>query len=129
MYGPASEQYITYMNEDRDYRLFADHMLHGAEKLDSLYQTMDADDLFEEKLKRKRTLIRKIVNALDTLSLSTMSPKPSQRYQEHLPNNAYFMNFMRYQSKQDVFFREWKTAFDGDLQAYIEYLSGKYPFL
>lgn len=128
-YGPHSQAYRSYMNEDHDYKLFADHMLHGAEKLDSLYHTMDADDPVEEKRRRKEDMIRQIVNSLDTLALSTKSPRPSQRYQENLPNNAYFMNFMRYQSKQDVFMKEWKNRFGGDLRAYIEYLSEKYPFL
>lgn len=128
-YGPDSEEYISYMNEDRDYILFADHMLRGAEKLDSLYKSMEPDDPVDLKSRLKKEMIEKIVQSLDTLSLSRTSPKPSLRYQENLPNNAYFMNFMRYQAKQDLFMEEWKTRFDGDLKAYIEYLSDKYPFL
>lgn len=129
LYGRASEEFITYINEDRDYAMFTDHMLRGAEKLDSLYKSMDANDPHNEKTRLKKQMIRKIVQALDTLSLSENNSKPSQRYEEKLPNNAYFMNFMRYQAKQDIFMEEWKNDFDGDLKAYIEYLSEKYPFL
>jgi predicted aminopeptidase len=129
VYGPDSEEFISYMNEDRDYTMFADHMLHGAEKLDSLYKTMEEDDPVAVKSRLKREMIENIVQSLDTLSLARSSPKPSLRYQENLPNNAYFMNFMRYQAKQDIFIEEWKTEFGGDLKAYIEYLSDKYPFL
>ncbi|MEX2230674.1 MAG: aminopeptidase [Cyclobacteriaceae bacterium] len=128
-YGPDSEEYITYMNEDRDYIMFADHMLRGSEKLDSLYQTLNENDPLEKKSHLKREMIQRIVNSLDTLSLSGSSPKPSLRYQERLPNNAYFMNFIRYQAKQDIFGEEWRNKFSGDLKAYIEYLSDKYPFL
>lgn len=129
VYGPESNEYVTYMNEDRDYFMFADHMLRGAGKLDSLYNTMKADDPIEQKSRLKREMIQKIVASMDTLSLSTSSPKPSLRYEEDLPNNAYFMNFIRYQAKQEIFLQEWKTRFGGDLKAYIEYLSEKYPFL
>jgi len=104
-------------------------MLHGAEKLDSLYKTFKEDDPVEIKKRRKKEMIREIVDALDTLSLRGSTIKPSARFHEHLPNNAYFMNFMRYQSKQDAFYREWKSRFGGDLRAYIEYLSDEYPFL
>ncbi len=129
VYGADSEEYVTYIHEDRDYAMFTDHMLRGAEKLDSLYQTLDHEDSVEKKTKLKRRMIRRIVNALDTLSLSENGSKPSQRYAERLPNNAYFMNFMRYQAKQDIFLEEWQNKFNGDLKAYIAYLSDKYPFL
>jgi hypothetical protein len=74
-------------------------------------------------------MIQKIVQSLDTLSFRGSTPKPSLRFRENPPNNAYFLNFIRYQSKQDVFHQEWIEKFDGDLKAYIEYLGEKYPFL
>lgn len=128
-FGANSKEYVSYMNEDRDYLMYSDHMLRGAEKLDSLYRTMKDRDPIQEKMLLKREMIQRIVDSLDTLSLSGDAPKPSLRFQERLPNNAYFMNFMRYQSKQDIFMEEWKTQFHSDLKAYIEYLSRKYPFL
>ncbi len=129
VYGPDSDEYITYMNEDRDYALFSDHMLRGAEKLDSLYNSLDEDLMTEKKSKLKEEMIRKIVRSLDTLSLRATSSKPSARFSERLPNNAYFMNFIRYQSKQDIFYKEWKGRFHSDLRAYIQHLSSRYPFL
>jgi predicted aminopeptidase len=128
-YGIQSSEYQTYINEDKDYLKFADHMLRGSTSLDSLYTRMSLDSLVkEEKLAQKEQFIRKIVNALDTLSLTT-NTKPSARYQKTLPNNAYFMNFRRYQAKQDLFGDEWRTKFNSDLKAYIKFLSEKYPFL
>jgi predicted aminopeptidase len=128
-YGCDSREFQTYMNEDKDYILFAEHMLRGAERLDSLYNTIEADLPLERKLKLKKEMIEKIIAALDTLPLSESSPRPSVRYQHKLPNNAYFMNFIRYQAKQDIFGDEWRNKFNGDLRAYIEYLSDRYPFL
>jgi hypothetical protein len=82
----------------------------------------------EKRKEQKAALIGKIVAELDTLSLSTEN-KPAARFQKALPNNAYFMNFRRYQSKQDVFWKELRNTFHGDLKAYIDALSKKYPFL
>ena len=127
-YGKNSTAYQTYNNEDRDYLIFTDHMLRATEKLDSLYSTMSANDAFEVKVKLKNDLIAKIVETMDTLSLSESS-KPAARFQLRLPNNAYFMNFRRYQAKQDLFMEAWRNQFNGDLKAYIAHLAEKYPFL
>lgn len=129
VYGPESDEYTTYMNEDRDYVMFSEHMLRGSEKLDSLYNKLKDSDPIAIKTRLKTEMIQEIVSSLDTLSLRATKSKPSMRYQGGLPNNAYFMNFIRYQSRQDIFEQEWRTKFGGDLRAYIEYLTEKYPFL
>jgi len=127
-YGEHSKEYTTYMDEDKDYLKFVNHMLRGAKALDSLYNSMNPADSEDQKLDLKEKVIRQVITSLDTLSLSLTSA-PSKRFRNELPNNAYFMNFRQYQSKQDTFTDEWRVKFDGDLRAYITYLSGKYPFL
>jgi hypothetical protein len=103
-------------------------MLRGARKLDSLYATMNESDPLLQKKTLKENLIRKIVVAMDTLSLA-LTKEPSARFKRNLPNNAYFMNYRQYQAKQTEFAEEWRTKFDSDLKAYIAFLSEKYPFL
>lgn len=127
-YGEHSREYTTYMEEDKDYLKYVNHMLRGAKALDSLYSHMDSNDTEEKKLESKKEMIQRIINSLDTLTLALTST-PSKRFRGELPNNAYFMNFRQYQSKQDTFATEWREKFDGDLRAYISYLSTKYPFL
>lgn len=127
-YGEHSKEYTSYMEEDKDYLKFVDHMLRGAKALDSLYNTMSPSDAEQDKLDLKEKMIRRIITSLDTLSLALTSA-PSKRFRNELPNNAYFMNFRQYQSKQDTFTNEWKEKFNGDLRAYIRYMSEKYPFL
>lgn len=129
VYGRESDEYMRYMDEDRDYVMFSEHMLRGAEKLDSLYNRLDESDPIAIKRRLKSQMIQEIVSTLDTLSLRATQLKPSLRFQGELPNNAYFMNFIRYQSKQDLFDLEWRKRFGGDLRAYIKYLSERYPFL
>jgi predicted aminopeptidase len=128
-YGIESKEYKIYMNEDKDYLKFSEHMLRGSEELDSLYKTMKETDPLDQKLALKKTMIERIVNTLDTLTLATSDSKPSSRYKDNLPNNAYFMNFRRYQSKQEIFWNDYKQDFNSDLKSYIHYLSEKYPFL
>jgi len=128
MYGENSKEYRTYIEEDKDYLKYVDHMLRGAQLLDSLYSTMKEGDSIKHKLFLKGMTIRRIIDSLDTLSLA-LTKKPSQRYKDKLPNNAYFMNFRQYQSKQNTFWDEWNEKFHRDLKAYIRYLSDKYPFL
>ena len=127
-YGANSKEYNQYIDEDRDYVKYVDHMLYGAQLLDSLYTTMSESDPIAEKKRRKESLIRNIVSNLDTLTLQ-LPDKPSKRFKDKLPNNAYFMNFRQYQSQQDVFHNEWQASFQGDLKKYIAYLAEKYPFL
>jgi predicted aminopeptidase len=127
-YGRDSKEYITYLQEEEDYLKYVNHMLRGAEVLDSLYASMKESDTDNLKRMRKENVIRKIVDNLDTLSLA-LTKHPSTRFQGRLPNNAYFMNYRQYQAKQNVFAEEWKSRFGSDLKAYIAYLSGKYPFL
>lgn len=127
-YGTGSKEYKLYFSEDEDYLKFADHMLRGSEKLDSLYQTMKEQQPIEEKKALKEKTIRQIVQSLDTLTLA-VNTNPSARYSKILPNNAFFMNFRRYQAKQDMFWDEYRDVFHEDLKQYIEHLSKKYPFL
>lgn len=127
-YGASSKTYTDYINEDKDYVKYVDHMLRGAHTLDSVYQTMKPEEPIDQKKKIKEETIKNIVAALDTLTLD-LNKKPSQRFKEKLPNNAYFMNFRQYQSKQNDFWQAYNEAFQGDLRKYIAHLSSQYPFL
>jgi predicted aminopeptidase len=127
-YGPDSKEYSNYLQEDEDYLKYVDHMLRGATLLDSLYANMRATDPVSQRKHLKETLIRKIVEAMDTLKLA-LTQEPSARFKKSLPNNAHFMNYRQYQAKQTEFADEWRTKFESDLKAYIAYLSRQYPFL
>lgn len=126
-YGKQSTEYITYIQEDHDYIKYVNHMLHGTQVLDSVYKAI-ANKPADAKEVYKQETIQSIVNALDTLTRSSKT-KLSDRFKEQLPNNAYFMAFIHYQSGQDELWAEWKQSFDSDLKSYIQALTSKYPFL
>jgi len=127
-YGATSKQYTEYIAEDADYLKYVDHMLRAGQILDTLYTNMNENDPIEIKRAQKKEMISRIVVAMDTLNLQ-LTKKPSDRFKDRLPNNAYFMNFRQYQASQDDFFMEWEKQFNRDLKRYIVYLSEKYPFL
>jgi predicted aminopeptidase len=127
-YGAASIQYETYIQEDKDFTRYINHMIRGTETLDSVYKSMNESQSVDEKKKLKEIFIQKIVSSLDTLSMA-LNEKPSDRFKTKLPNNTYFMNIQRYQSKQDIFWNELTGAFQGNLKKYVLHLSEKYPFL
>lgn len=126
-FGTQSEPYKTFVNDDRDYTIFVDHVLRGTRLLDSLY-TVISEEPVSEKTRLKEAMIRRIVHTMDTLSLHT-GRKPTRRFRDRLPNNAYFMSYIHYQSGQDELRKEWKDKFNGDLRAYVRYLTAKHPFL
>lgn len=127
-YGKKSAEYNDYIRDERDFSAYIDHMNVGISKLDSLYKSMDDSMSVQDKIELKHAMIKRIVESLDTLKLSS-KVNPAARFKDKLPNNAYFMNIIRYQSKQDFFWEEFNTNFKGDIRKYIEYLTKKYPFL
>ncbi len=102
-------------------------MLGACAYLDSVYATITEKPLPEKRLIKEQS-IRKIMEAVDTLQLALLN-SPSKKYLSQLPNNAYFMSFRRYQSKQDDFWTEWQRDFSGDLRAFIAIQAKRYPFL
>ncbi len=115
--------YINLLYDDHLYNL---HFLEGARILDSVYRSMKAEMAVSEKDTLKKEWIRKIVRSLDTLSFRGWQ-LPSRRFAKALPNNAYFMNFVRYQSRQSEFIQEFVNRFSGDVRRFINHYQNRYP--
>lgn len=126
-FGEQSDQYLEFINDDKDYTTYVDHILHGTKLLDSLYQSISVEPLEKKKI-LKEAMIRRIVETMDTLRF-TSGKKPSARFRASLPNNAYFMSFIHYQSGQEDLWKVWEQSFDRNLKAYIQHLKEKFPFL
>jgi len=127
-FGKDSDEFQTYIQDDKDFVKYIDHMIRGTAILDSLYKAMNESQSVEDKKKLKETCIQKIITSMDTLTL-VLNDTPSNRFKGRLPNNTFFMNITRYQAKQDIFWDEFNATFKGDLKKYVTYLSKKYPFL
>ena len=126
-FGSDSKQYLEYLHDDQDYRKFTRHILRGTRSLDSLYQAIQPEVSIKSKKEMKERMIFKIVSSIDTLGL--YEKRNSDRLKKRLPNNTFFMSYRLYKSKQTTFENELDEKFNGNMRAYVHYLSLKYPFL
>ena len=119
-FGVNSLQLGTYLNEQEDYNRFASHMLAGTKLLDSLYLAIKNKSV-EEKILLKKEMITMISESLDTISFHNV--KYQSRFKDDdLPNNAYFMSFMRYDSRKDETKKTLNEKFGGNIRAYLQSL-------
>jgi predicted aminopeptidase len=123
-YGDESEELREYIFRKEDYDRFSNHMLAGTRKLDSLYRSMN-DSIVIFKKSEKDKMIDSIVVALDTVSFHS-----KKRYKDlfikQRPNNAYFLNFIRYDAQKEEMKRELNERFGGRIKNYLDYLKAKY---
>ncbi|KAA0988953.1 aminopeptidase [Dyadobacter aurulentus] len=128
-YGAESAEMRAYEYSKKYNDGYSQHMLRGTVRLDSLYQTFGNDqsaDAGKDSLKKK--LIRQIIEDADTLLSGTQTLTTKRRLaDDKIPNNAYFISYLTYKSKQDMFLREFENRFAGDLKAYLQYLKKQYP--
>lgn len=127
-YGKNSEEYKEYENYKSDDKKFSDHILNGAKLLDSLYKTFSNLTPDSIKADRKKKLIEKIVVTMDTIKFYDTAYFHDY-FEGFIPNNTFFMSFLRYESKLDEFEKEYQEKFQGDLRKYLIYLKKKYPSL
>ena len=126
-YGEESSHLEEYLREEKAYDQIVHHFINGANLLDSLYSNFSPKLDESEKIKKKQWLILNIMNNMDTLTLFNVSN--GRTIDDELPNNTYFMSFLRYRSKQTDFDKEFYQTFDGNLKNYITYYKLKHPFL
>ncbi|MCU0356198.1 MAG: aminopeptidase [Cyclobacteriaceae bacterium] len=123
-YGENSTELQRYLQEEYDYQQYVEHILRGCDHLDSVYSKIRELPL-SERLREKENAIRRIMLSLDTLHLVTM-PVTLRNRTTSIPNNAYFMSFRRYQSRQEDLWYELNEVFHGDIRAYVQAMKKRY---
>jgi predicted aminopeptidase len=130
-YGANSKELRSYEFSKNYNDAYSHHMLRGISKLDSLYKDFvlcKTDSVAMDSLKKQ--VILKILNDADTLFADKITLKTKSRWNDqNLPNNAYFISYQTYKSKQNLFRHEFETKFGGDFKKYLSYLKQKYPSL
>lgn len=124
VYGPASEQLTQYLHAKEDYDLFSNHMLQGKLILDSVYAHSRNMETEKRKLLKAAT-IDSIVTSLDTVPFFNKARFKSV-YTDKRPNNAYFINFVRYDAMKKKMKVQMDRKFRGDIKEYLIYLKSKY---
>ncbi|MEL6537153.1 MAG: aminopeptidase [Bacteroidota bacterium] len=127
-YGEESPQLVSYRQGRENGRVFANHILRGAKRLDSLYQAWPTTADSAYKAEEKWAMIGEIVNTIDTLSFQGEA-RYGARYRQKLPNNAYFMSFLRYREQQSKFDEWYAEKYHGDLIALLNDMKERYPSL
>lgn len=131
-YGKNSKALERYNFSKKYNDAYSQHLLRGAKKLDSLYKSFKKNMNNQEKLRHKIELISTIINKSDTLlagefQKGLLSRKKWILNGNNLPNNAYFIGYLTYQSKQSQFKDEFAKNFRYNFYNYLTYLKDKYP--
>jgi predicted aminopeptidase len=116
-----SSKLAEYLFRKNDYDLFSHYMLKASVKADSIYKNFK-NKPETEKIKIKKLLMDEIVDSLKIIPFH----KP-QRFSglfiKREMNNAYLMNFIRYDSKKDEMEKELRDIFKNNLRAFIKHYS------
>lgn len=123
-YGANSPELFEYTTMDSDYRKLTQHLLRGANRLDSLYKSADFKKRVEKE-DTKTSLIRQIMADMDTISFS-VEGRYARLRNGKLPNNAFFIEFRQYNNKQNAYYDEYEKVYNKDLKRYISSLKERF---
>ncbi len=128
VYGEHSAELEAYVREQEDERIYYQHVLRGADSLQLFYQQLvpGGDTVAWEN--EKQRIIGKVIETLDTLSFS-FPYQVRQKIGNELPNNTFFMSFMRYREKQQNLEDLYNSHYNGNIKIMIHELKQKHPFL
>ncbi len=126
-YGQDSKELERYQFSKKYNDAYSQHLIRGAKKLDSLYRNFDKNLAIETKKTQKAEMIRTIINRTDTLLSNSFQSKMINRKKwqlndNNLPNNAYFIGYLTYQSKQNQFNQAFVEKFGSNFDKYLVYL-------
>lgn len=125
-YGKGTDPYNAYIGKLNDSKKFANHVLRGAKKLDSLYVTFNHDYPKTQKDSLKTIMIEAIIDDLDTVNFEQSKIKQILKKKRFVPNNAFFVGYITYHNKLELFYEEYENHFNSDLIKYIKHLENKY---
>jgi predicted aminopeptidase len=125
-YGADSKQFKRY-GQSRIFRdKFIKHLNRGTIKLDSLYSTFQPNFTSKYKDSLKYSLIEKIERSQDSIYAQLPNLPKFQFDKNDLPNNAYFVSFKTYNSKQNEFLTIFQNQFKGNFEGFLKFMKEKY---
>ncbi len=126
-YGSNSTQ----MNRFKESKILRDkyvkHLNRGTLKLDSLYKSFQGKKLPEpRKDSLKYALIEEIELSKDSLYKNLEHLPRTKIDRKDLPNNASFVGFKTYHSKQNEFESIFQKQFKGNFEQFLKFMQKKY---
>jgi predicted aminopeptidase len=118
-FGADAEETKRYTDFLADQSLYSEAMMLGAQRLDSLYRTMDHNLPVKEKALLKYRLISDILVHINRLPFARPEQFRFHFGKDPLPGNTEFMSFLRYRKQQGDFELELSGKYKGDLRAMI----------
>jgi hypothetical protein len=92
-------------------------MIHAHHALDSLYKSMDSQPE-PTKAAKKHEMIAAIVSSIDTINFH-YAGRYSGLFAHKEPNNAYFLNYIRYDSQKEKLKGDLLHQYDGNILRYL----------
>lgn len=129
-HGLDSKEYKRFVQAKLIRKELIRHLNRGSLKLDSLYRSFSQNLSSKDKDSAKYALIEQIVLRKDTVLakflIDTISKKRNSINKKDLPNNAYFIGFKTYNSKQNAFERLFEDTYQGNFQSFLVGMKSKF---
>ena len=126
-YGDSSSAVLRYTYLIEDNEKLAMHYLHGAKKLDSIYNSLEFQTLdTAAKNSIKRDAIKSIFESIDTLHFAVLDAALIKSSSNSNVNNTFFTGYMTYYNKKDILRQECREKFGGDFMRHLDYLKQEY---
>lgn len=126
-FGKDSKEYRDYMQDKKDEDRFNKYILRSAARLDSLYDMYETHNKATDIEELKRGLVIDIVKGVNRLPIRNKKRYRKFANRALTSKNAFFMMFIRYDSAQGLFEKEFHDKFNSDIKRYLAYLKEKYP--
>jgi predicted aminopeptidase len=126
-FGQESEELARYQAHRADSRIFRNYMRSASQRLDSLYQSMVAEDDAVKQI-QKETMIRSILEGVGSLPFQT-DLYQSNNFNDWLPNNTYFLSFLRYNDYEEELEQQLSRQFEGKLEELLRHYKANYNSL
>ncbi len=125
-YGSSSDELLSYRHKNFDDSLVSDYLVKGCMNLDALYAKFKPANTKVEKDSLKHQMMQEILDGIKDLPLNDTANYHRIARKKREPNNAWFLQFKRYNTRQSVFEKEFHTSFNDDFKLYLEYLKKQY---
>lgn len=119
-YGNESKELAVYRNYKSDEEIYGNHLLKSPESLDSLYKLFSERpfSVYEKHFLKYKTIASKLLEA-NNLPLHRKEFYRFKFGKEPLPNNTFFMSWLRYRNKQNDFKKEFSEKYHENLKDFI----------
>lgn len=123
-YGDSSEQLRNYRNRLDDYTIFSRYMVASTSKLDSLYLLVQNESK-TIKDSVKDNAMTDLVNGIGQLPFHEQS-RYARVFRKRKPNNAYLLNFVRYDAQKDSLEELFRTKYHSDFRSFLSSMKSFY---